>query len=509
LIVDVTSLDGIPDFVQSSLGHKTFHALISGYLDRDRRGLQLHVQQENKAHPFAVQWERLLLDVRKSKEMNAVAFSEKSIFLLDWIVLFNEYKVREDGGYFLTKVKNKTQYYSAVFELYVYAAYWRTGQEMHPVTEEIGRRRPDYVVSLANKKLAYVECKSLEDLTIEEGKIWDQIHFRTVNIMRKLKKPWRLELHAKRHISGRDLEQILIGVKSFLLGDWKHILSILDGDMQISGEVLGEPDVFQFGEFKLPRRSETGLVEVEINRTPGGIAMYRNPMVVESRAHFEFDQTRRILNTIDESYSQFNDECPGFLHIEIPYGVGGRFLGVADNAYQRVFQYLENKPRINAVVLSSRYLNPQMKNDENPLVDYYFVVPNPKCRHEHPEGFAVLGSGMRHMPIDEREEAPPPFDSSEGTVVLEFGLNEPLLQQAGCTLLSYCSPDGHHQLRLWQSLEGFFRVDAVAPTYGRRLLRANLNHLEERKLHKLAVSWSEQGIVAALNGNELSPLSDA
>jgi hypothetical protein len=166
--------------------------------------------------------------------------------------------------------------------------------------------------------------------------------------------------------------------------------------------------------------------------------------------------------------------------------------------FHQTFQYLgKEKPRVSAVALSARTIDKNMKEGGNPILNYNAIIPNPAATNPLPAGFAILGSNDKCLDLT----------SGEGTLALKFEIHEPIPKQLGKDLYYHCSADGWHQLRLWQSFSNQFRADIVHPAFGRRTFKGDLNHLEIDRLHKLAASWSSEGVRVAVNGAMISPIN--
>ncbi len=482
------------------LGDELFLSLMGSFSPETAKGLRAYNLAVAKAHPFAVAWTQLQKDVAKTVEQKTFALSDPSIFLLDF---FADLKAIADAPMFqtlLANLKPPKQFFSTVFEAHVFSAYRQLGAniEIVPVSDKPRERRPDFVITPPHGQPIYVECKSLEDFTREEDRIWNEIKARLATQMFKHRRSWRITLTAQRNVTGADVPYIIKAALSQLSAGLLGQNEVGDGAFVIKYEKLGDTENYRPFPLDLPKRGEHGWVEFEGRVDDDGKTHYRHPVMVEVFPHFDADHTKRVLALIDTAYRQISPTNQSVLHIEIPYRDGQRFLDVADVIFHQTFQYLGKKrPRMSAVVLNSRTIDRNMKEGGNPILNYQAIIPNPASTNPLPTNFAI--SGSNDMGLD--------MASGEGTVLVEFEIYELLPKLLGKDLYYHCSADGWHQLRLWQSYSNQFRADIVHPDFGRRTFKGDLNYLEIDKLHKLAAAWSLEDVRMAVNGTMIDPVS--
>lgn len=482
------------------LGDELFLSLMGSFSPETAKGFRAHNLAVAMAHPFAVAWIQLQKDVAKTVEQKTFALSDRSIFLLD---LFANLKAIADAPMFQTLLANlepRKQFFSTVFEAYVFSAYRQLGAniEIVPISDKPLERRPDFVITPPHGRPVFVECKSLEDITREEKRIWNEIEARLAREMFRHRRSWRITLAARRNVTGADISDIVTAAISRLSTGRLAWNEVGDGAFAIKYEQLGDAEKYQPFPLDLPKRGEHGWVEFEGRVDDAGKTHYRHPVIVEVFPHFDADHTKRVLALIDTAYGQLPPTNPSVLHIEIPYRDGQRFLDVTDAVFHRTFQYLgKKKPLVSAVALNARTIDGNVKQGGNPILSYHAIIPNPAPTNLLPEDFAILGSN--DMGLD--------MTSGEGTIMLEFEIYEPLPTQLGKDLYYHCSADGGHQLRLWQSFSNQFRTDIVHPAFGRRTFKGDLNYLEIDRLHKLAATWSSEDVRIAVIGAMIDPVS--
>lgn len=504
IAIDLDSLDSLQPRIAGLLGPDALKRMLGDRMLNRPKSFADQQRQDASAHGFALHLEQLHRDVSQSKASRALQLSPGSVFFLDSISALEDYPKNEHWVDLLKKLSNSSQYFSTLFEAQIYASYRDKPFKVHPVGQAQGARTSDFVADCSTSRV-FIECKSMEDLSVAEQPLWGTIQSRILKLMARHRRSWRISIRANRWIRGSDVEPMVKAVdqqlRSGLPGEMHY------DSMPIYCESYGSYDVERAGDLGVHFDKDALVaVNAEIRRNPDGSMSYRGLVVVEVIRHQGEDESRRILAQIDQSYGQFQDGSPGILHIEIPYKDGARLLDVADRAYQRIFGYLRRKPRINAVVLSARTINTTTTVADRPVLTYYAVVPNPVPRHPLPADFSLLGS-QSSAELSEALESET-FDLDEGSLSFEFEFFEPLPQQIGRDVLYYSSPDGRRQLRLWQSFANRFRADIVSPVYGRRQAEADLNSLLAHRKHRFAMSWSAEGVSMAVNGAMLTRIGE-
>jgi len=486
-----------------------------------------------QAHPLAVDWYYLQQQISESEAAKSLKLSERSLFFLDELVRVSALLTIPGIGRLLARIGQHDQFHSAMFESLVLSLYRQSGAEIEIVPElsEAGQRRPDFRVKTPGGDV-YVECKSLEDFSRKEERIWEQLEAQIVRRLETARRYWRVMIEAKRELGGADIAALSSAVEQSAAAGLLDQIVTDDGLVSITFEVLASDDSWFGGDLaEFERRGELGWCESEQHVSPLGTKYYCHPIFVEGKPFKRADDTKRILADISDAHGQVAEEEVGVVHIQVPYKDGRRLLDIADNAFQRMFGLLRQKRRLACAVLSARTLDPQTKAGQNPIMDFHVVVPNPKPCRELPREFVTVGAVEN--PVTPPRSAPPhaiedflwalwlflvrtpfrwarvnPRTSSldallrreEGSLFIEFGIYQPLKEQPGRCLFSYCSRDGRRQLKLWQSFAGKFRFDVVHAAFGRRTFSVELGDLELNTMHKLAVSWSRDALTAVLDG---------
>jgi hypothetical protein len=498
--------------------------------------------EKAKAHPMAVEWHELMQAVDNSEKAGKLLLPERSLFLLDFLVRLRGLLDLSGIERVLKKLESAGDYFSTVFEIFTLSAYRQIGANIEIVSESTqpNERRADFLVR--GKPDCYVECKSLEDLSRREERLWEQVEGRVVKVLLKHRRSWRVIIRAKRALKGNDIADILAVITSRVKAEDINPVRIADGQMDIEFQIYTiMPDVWlPGGQDAIKTSSPRGLWECESATDAEGKSIHRNAVIVEVDPFIKVDETGRILDDISDAHGQIPEGACGIVHVEVPFRKGPRLLEVCDLAYQRTFGLLRRKGRLNAAVLSGRTMEPNMKKGGNTFADYYAIIPSPGPKTalaqemfvlgSTPRGAAVSGLIKKSLMDDVRwwgrliwmrltgkikmlpQNVSQPADfgkigsNREGSIILHFGIYEPLPQQIGKSLIHFCSRDGTRQVRLWQSFENHFRADIVYPSFGRRTFKGDLNDLGVGVTHKLGIGWSANGISVAVNGEMLEPI---
>lgn len=478
--LSIENLHAVVNDFRNLIGQEAFKKLVGQFDPANARGLRDYYKKLAAAHPFAPWWNRLQKDVTKSLEVGALALSDSSVFMLDLYMNLLRLKADPNFSEFIEKLASPNQFHATVFEVFIFAACKDRGFPIQVVPRDAGgERTPDFQIS---EGALFLECKSLQDTQEDEAQYWFEICGRVSRELLKRRLDWRVTLCPTRYIQGVDIESILDFCRAQMdVGAFGS--AVLPETLVWKAEAVGDQS----------RRTDFGWVESESQTDSTGVQVNRL-VVVEVDRYFDPDLTGRIQKAIEDARGQFMADAPSVLYIQVPHRSSTRLLEVADHAFDRTFGRLaKSYPEISCVVLIGRFLDPKVHPGGNPVVTYYSVMPNPSAKNPIPVDFPVLGAEGKSR-IEE---------VGQGTQVFEFGINEPLLEQTGRSLIYECSHDGRSQMRAWQSFENLFRIEVVQPQFGRRLFKADLNDLEVGRAHKLAMSFSNEGISIAMNGSLL------
>lgn len=535
LLLSVANLRTVCEELAEVVGRERLQDVLATYEPQRIKGIPASLLHESQAHPLAVEWRELMDAVTASEREGQFLLPDRSYFLLDHLIRLRSISDVDNISELLDRLTKKDEYYSALFEIFILSFYRNAGNDIEIVPRTPHKRTPDFIVRAKNRDV-YIECKSLEDRSRKEQRVWGQIEGRILRSLTKARRSWRVTIQAKRTLHGADIQIILGLAAERIKADSLAAQQTPDNGVTLTFESFANPSVWQFGGVQIERRTERFVAEADHRIGRNGNLLHRNIRMVESAPFYSSNETKRILSDVSDAHGQIPEGQRGIVHIEIPFRNSGRILAVADDAFQRVFGLLKQRQRLNAVVLSSRIKNPSPREGQDAVWDYFVVVPNARPQRPLPKSFRIAGwSGAYYKQpvwdwvrqlfkfmwwnlksqklswrtiLNMRRELSRK-GGGKGFVAIKFDIGEPLSEQTGRSLYNYCSSDGTRQLRLWQSFENHFRVDIVDVSFGRRTFRSDANELSVGTVHDLAVGWSAESLWVAVDGRPLEPVEHA
>jgi hypothetical protein len=385
--------------LRTAFGPARFDSIVSTFNPAQTRGLAAYQLERARAHPMAVEWHELMQAVTQSEDAGKLLLPERSFFLLDNLVRLNELLDLPNIERVLVQLEHDNDYYSTMFEIFVLSGYRQSGAsiEIVPESRRPNERRPDFVVRTRNGD-CYVECKSLEDLSRREDRLWEQIEGRVVKVLISQKRSWRVLIRARRPLSGRDIPELLALIKSHAMADDPEAVQNSDG--QISIEFRRYTIFFDAwlpgGRDAVTSELPRVCFECETMADVAGSLFHKNLGIVEAEPYVRPDETQRILDDISDAHGQIPQGACGIVHVEIPFRKATRLLDTCDLAYQRAFGLLRRKTRLNAAVLSARSFRPNLNDGDSPFLDYHAVVPGPSPAFTLPKEMVILGSTVNN-----------------------------------------------------------------------------------------------------------------
>jgi hypothetical protein len=220
-----------------AFGVARFDKIVSTFSPAQTRGLAAYQLEKAKAHPMAVEWHELMQAVDNSEKAGKLLLPERSLFLLDFLVRLRGLLDLSGIERVLKKLESAGDYFSTVFEIFTLSAYRQIGANIEIVSESTqpNERRADFLVR--GKPDCYVECKSLEDLSRREERLWEQVEGRVVKVLLKHRRSWRVIIRAKRALKGNDIADILAVITSRVKAEDINPVRIADGQMDIEFQI--------------------------------------------------------------------------------------------------------------------------------------------------------------------------------------------------------------------------------------------------------------------------------
>lgn len=429
-----------------------------------------------KSHPLAWWVQQLNTDVERSLAAKSLYFHDESFWTLDLLADLLDCRNIPGFNRRLENLKDVSQFYSTKFEIHIAASYARQFEGVEFVDPNSQGKSNEMIIPFS-KGDVFIECKSLQDQILQQKRVAYQIFLRMQGELEKFGVPIHMNFDMKCRLEFKDVVEIADSVCKFLRG-------------------CGS----------LPSRMSNRYMVLTISH-----AAYTT---INLNAWMPPEQTNQIVRTIKRASTQLPKNNASIIHVEVPYRFGPQLLRIADNSYDRVRSLLYNHSRINAVVINGMTRNENVRDGGNPIHYHADVVPNSTCKMSFPKDFSL---GVAILPpfeggdsqtnqslpddaIDVAKLDDLDLSSNQGTILVTFTINEPLPKQIGNSLIHKISKDGQNQLRIWQTFGNFARASIVHPEYGRIHLDTDLNDLETNRLHKIAISWSRDGITLACNG---------
>jgi hypothetical protein len=445
-----------------------------------------------KAHPLAIWWRIFKEDIHKSESSNTLMLSPYSIRILDLLENLNTAKNIPNFNRIIDSIISKGKFYSGVFEVYVAAGYCTLGYDVEAIEEnqKIGVQTPDILIKLNEQKI-FVECKSLDDPSIKETPLWNNLCKRLSNALEKYHRSWMINIFAAKQINGKTLEIVLkLIFKDIKLNDMSQ-KSFLDDVFHVEYSKIAEWDKSFTLPLEFPKKGEIGIVEAEIHNPQG---LYRKLRAINILPHTEFEISKRLINEFKKAKQQIPKEEIGIIHICIPYKEGSKLLQAVDNSYDKLYNEINfNTQRINAVVISSTVLE---TIPESPITSHYYIVPNITTRNNLPNNFAILGTNESFEGLE--------LNADEGTIEFEFIIPKDKEKQLPFFIFQYSSRDGKSMIQVWKTWSDKLRMDIFTPSIGRVFVETESINLPSDKIIRFAGTYGKDNINVFINGNKIN-----
>jgi len=482
LILINVDLDNIMEFMNEYkrfLG-STFMKEINDYRPNGLKQAEV-ISLEAKSHPFAKWWFYLKQEVEKSKADGKLMLSQTSTRALCLLSDLKDIETLYNRDRIIKAIKNRSTFYSGCFEACIAASYKNAGYEVKIVPEEPkkGNRTCDLIV-INDSGQIYIECKSLNDLSIKTNKNMEELQNRLSKALMKYKRSWGIHILSQGNIESKDLDDIYPPILRNIRDGDISPLEIEKGKYIVSFAILSEWDKQHYGKgLNINTGGDVCCAGVETMYLGNGISRWKNPYILTTSLNPDSDISDRIISEIKKASGQIPKQGPGIIHIELPYHKGPEFLSVVDSSYDAVFKKLnKDSNRINAVVVSSRIIEP----GDTPLREHLYVIPNFKTRAELPAEFDILGCSQ----IKEIDALP-----DTGNVEFGFTLTKEFEDCKPAYILRHMTNDGRYQIQLWQTWRNLIRLDMVTPKIGRKFTEHKIDVLKLKNKYNISISWDK------------------
>ncbi|MEM3421963.1 MAG: hypothetical protein QW315_06885 [Candidatus Hadarchaeum sp.] len=342
--VSVERLDFYKSELERLLGSEFLETQVKNVHTLGLKWSEVH-RVQTSAHPLHLWWKPFKQNIQESKSVGQLRLSEQALQLLNLLSDLLDIETVPGTDRILAGLKNKSTFYSSVYEAAVAASYKSLGYNVIVIPESSipGQKTPDLAVNNEHGTV-YVECKSLEDISIGEATMWDQALERLSKALLGYRRNWIVRIRAGKQLESRDLERLIASITADIRSGRIESRQLLDGSFQVEYQFLCDPDV----EFKAQGvgfdrgYSEYGTFGVQVSRADTA-TKWRNPHAVFVHPHVELNLTKRLINEFKKATGQIPKGGPGIVHLQVPYRKGEQLLAVVDEAYNYIFRKLRSK----------------------------------------------------------------------------------------------------------------------------------------------------------------------
>ena len=462
------------EFIEKTLGKDFLDPFIDG--NSAPESLWNKIRYDLKEHFFASWWRSINNDVKNANE-DKIYLSDKSLRFLSLAWSIETIKNISNISRLLTDLKNKNSFYSAAYEARVASEFILNGYLIEIVEESTikGVKTCDFIAHKQEDKL-YIECKSIEDLSVKESGIWYQL---ITSLISKVKNRCAITLPASSPISASIAEDLKIKIINNIRQEYYESGSVNNDEFKYNlSEIndntrdLGKSGLFGISIFSLEKNINRNMINISVD-----------PFKTE-------DFSNRINSLINGARKQLPEGLPNVLYIEIPFSCNKNITKIIYNAWQGAFPYLQSHTkRINAVILS---YSARQNNSSMPLNQGHVVLPNYNAVSEIPKGLRIIGtlSGKENVDVE------------KGAIQIDFN-KKVFCSGSSIPIFLFSSEDGKNQLNIWKTANDTLRLDMVCKQVG--IVSVESEKIENfgiSSIIKLGAAWSidESSLGLYVNG---------
>lgn len=277
-----------------------------------------------------------------------------------------------------SRLKMKSEFYSAAFEAEVASSYIQRGWKVEFV-EEGNERSPDLKVIRQDGSVFWVECKCRDALTERDSKInsfWTELESSLLRYMgpnkingavfiKSLSDPERSDLEPLKQfifeqlksaepekMAGKEIRSTFDPTRKYQVA----VHRLLEADVEVESGGIG----FNASE-DFDKVSMFAEMKVDENKK----AYVRNPMVLAFQNAILSDKVTGIINGFNTAVGQLPESGPGVVWIRIPDNAWNKDLQNSFSKAQKIIKSElsgEHNRRVNAVILMTRIFEKKEKN---------------------------------------------------------------------------------------------------------------------------------------------------
>jgi len=374
-------------FLDLFMGER-YSAIKATYAPDKSRGLPKYHLHRAKAHPLAVILHNLNHEIDISEKSKKIGLTAESYYFVDTISRLKCYSEPAEVMTPLRHISIDKQVHSALFEAHTFSIYKQRKMDIRPIIEN-EQKSPDFVVCGFENDV-FVECKSLEDKSKQENKCVEEIGARVLKSLKQSNRCWYVKISADRIISGADINPLVDVIKQRIAKNISHDIPSKYENITITFTKIAQPDTWYTRPPDPPTKATEVWYESDTRINPDGSLHFRNPVCFEFIPCDSLCDFDRISRNISIAHKQLPKGRSGIVHIELPYRNGSKLLDITDPVFDRIYNFLRNKPIINAVIISGRTIDKNTKNLGGSITTTFnVIIPNPEPAVQLPNGFSL------------------------------------------------------------------------------------------------------------------------
>ncbi len=464
-------------------------------------------KQYKKYSPFFDFWHEYNLDIKRSQEQKKLSISIKTHFILNLLEQLQNISHLANFSRIITNLCSKGTFYSAAFEASIASLYISS----YPVTvtEEGTSKSPDFNITLLSNEKIYIECKSLEDFSIENNKVFNEIVHKVEKLCRRNKKSNFVVLKTAGNLGQETIDLIVKRIRDIILNDWfgDYIFNVNGTNLICHNRKIAEWDrVSSYGSISVrhPDNCVNFSIAFKVEETPFGIQKNSNIILVAVENYPILNFEKRIKNEIKKASKQLPREKCNILHIQLPISDTLDFENYINKNYMEIQSLLENTTHnINILIISRTLYN--LKN----LYDFPYQLSlfvNTKAQTNIPKNFKYPLPGIVCLPCN--------IDKSCVGKDIEIGniIYKPPMQwdkvPKGIILFHMISADGKAQFRLWKSYDGNIAFEFIISGAARYYVKSKDNPFILETNNRIDIKIDKGVIGIFVNKKQLNTFID-
>lgn len=460
-------------------------------------------KQPKKYSPFFDFWHEYNLDIKRSQEQKKLSISTKTYFILNLLEQLQNISHLANFSRIIANLRSKGSFYSAAFETSIASLYIHS----YPVTitREGTAKSPDFDITLITNEKMYIECKSLEDLCLENNKAFNEITHKIEKICRNNRKSNIVILKTVGQYGQENVDLTVKKIRDIVLNDrfGEYPLNINGINVVCHNSKLAGWDQITYGgiSVKHPSNCANLVMTLKAHQEPSN-RMQENSQIIligiENHPILDFE--KRIKNEIKKASKQLPKGKCNILHIQLPISDTLNFENYINKNYMEIQCLLESTTHnINILIMSRTMYN--LKN----LYDFPYqtsLFVNTKAQTDIPKNFQYPLPGIFHLPrnID--------GNSIEKNIQICNIQYKPATQwdatPKGIILFHMITSDGKAQFRLWKSYDGSISFEFIISGIIRYYAKSKDNPFILGINNKIDIEINKSTIAISVNDRPLN-----